>query len=107
MIVSSQLNVLNKTDYLLDARFTKMKQIEEQNDRNNQNLVLQTLSIAPENISPSIMLNDKLKVTLKLRFFTDDHEGPWSGPIPLHAIEHINGNQNSWLVKSNFFNCIL
>lgn len=84
---------------MLDARFTKVKQIEEQND-SNQNLVLQTLSVAPENISPSIMLYNGLKVTLKLRFNTVHHEGPWSGPIPLHSVEFDSGIQNSWLVKS-------
>jgi len=83
----------------LDARFTKVKQVEEQNDKHN--LVLQTLSVAPENNSPSIMLYNGLKVTLKLSFHTPNHEGPWSGPIPLHAVELANGNQNSWLVKSN------
>jgi hypothetical protein len=83
----------------LDAQFTKIKQIEEQKD-SHQNLVLQTLSIAPENFSPSIMLHNELKVTLKLRFYTPNLEGPWSGPIPLHAVQTVNGNQNSWLVKS-------
>lgn len=97
VIVSSQLSVLNKTNYLLDARFTKIKQVEEQKDLNN--LVLQTLSVSPENNSPSIMLYNGLKVTLKLSFHTPNHEGPWSGPIPLHAVELTNGNQNSWLVK--------
>jgi len=97
--VSSQLSILNKTNYFLDARFTKVKQIEEQND-SHQNLVLQTLSVAPENSSPSIMLYNELKITLKLRFSTDNHEGPWSGPIPLHSIEYVNEIQNSWLVKS-------
>ncbi|XP_025418587.1 vacuolar protein sorting-associated protein 13B-like [Sipha flava] len=96
--VSSQLSILNKTNYLLDAQFTKIKQIEEQKD-SHQNLVLQTLSIAPENFSPSIMLHNELKVTLKLRFYTPNLEGPWSGPIPLHAVQTVNGNQNSWLVK--------
>lgn len=97
--MSSQLSILNKTNYLLDARFTKVKQIEEQKD-SHQNLVLQTLSVAPKNISPSIMLYNGLKVTLKLRFNTANHEGPWSGPIPLHSVEFVNGIQNSWLVKS-------
>lgn len=83
----------------MDARFTKIKQVEEKKD-GHQNLILQTLTVAPENISPSIMLYNGLKVTLKLRFCTSNHEGPWSGPIPLHAVEFINGNQNSWLVKS-------
>jgi hypothetical protein len=82
----------------LDARFTKIKQIEEQKDHHN--LVLHTLSVAPENNSPSIMLYNGLKVTLKLCFHTPNHEGPWSGSIPLHAVELVNGNQNSWLVKS-------
>jgi len=100
--VSSQLSVLNKTNYLLDARFTKIKQVEEQKDHHN--LVLHTLSVAPENSSPSIMLYNGLKVTLKLRFHTPNYEGPWSGPIPLHAVELVNGNQNSWLVKSK---CLL
>lgn len=94
--MSSQLSVLNKTDYLLDARFTKIKQIGDQKD----DLVLQTLSVTPENNSPSIMLYNGLKVTLKLCFHTPNHEGPWSGPIPLHAVELVSGNQNSWLVKS-------
>lgn len=85
----------------MDARFTKVKQVEEQKD-SHQNLVLQTLSVAPENFSPSIMLHNGLKVTLKLRFYTPSHEGPWSGPIPLHAVEIVNGNQNSWLVKSKY-----
>lgn len=84
---------------MVDARFTKIKQIEEQSSC-HKNLVLQTLCIASENISPSIMLYDKLKITLKLRFHTIDHDGPWSGPIPLHAVELVSGNQNSWLVKS-------
>lgn len=84
----------------MDARFTKIKQIEEHKD-SDQNLVLQTLTIAPEHISPSIMLYNGHKVTLKLRFYTPNHEGgPWSGLIPLHAVEFVNGNQNSWLVKS-------
>lgn len=83
----------------MDARFTKIKQVEEQKD-GHQNLILQTLTVAPENISPSIMLYNGLNVTLKLRFHTSNHEGPWSGPIPLHAVEFINGSQNSWLVKS-------
>lgn len=95
--MSSQLSVLNKTNYLLDARFTKVKEVNEQK---NQNLVLHTLSVAPENISPSIMLYNGLKVTLKLRFKTTNQEGPWSGPIPLHAVEFVKGTQNSWLVKS-------
>lgn len=97
MVISSQLSILNKTNYLLDARFTKVKEVDERKD---QNLVLQTLSVAPENISPSVMLYNGLKVTLKLRFNTTNQEGPWSGPIPLHAVEFVNGNQNSWLVKS-------
>lgn len=96
--MSSQLSILNKTNYLLDARFTKIKQVEEQKD--HQNLVLHTLSVAPENNSPSIMLYNGLKMTLKLCFHIPNHEGPWSGPIPLHAVELVNGNQNSWLVKS-------
>lgn len=82
----------------MDARFTKIKQIDEKND-SRQNLVLQTLTIPSENISPSIMLYNGLKVTLKLRFYTPENEGPWSGSIPLHVVE-INENQNSWLVKS-------
>jgi len=82
----------------LDARFTKVKQVEGQKDPHN--LVLQTLSISPENNSPSIMLYNGLKVTLKLSFHTSNNEGPWSGLIPLHAVELVNGNQNSWLVKS-------
>jgi len=85
---------------LLDARFTKIKQVEEKKDNCHQNLVLHTLSVVPQNISPSIMLYNGLKVTLKLRFYTPDHEGPWSGPIPLHSVEFSNENQNSWLVKS-------
>lgn len=85
----------------MDARFTKVKQVEEQKDQHN--LVLQTLSVAPENNSPSIMLYNGFKVTLKLSFHTHNHEGPWSGPIPLHAVELVNGNQNSWLVKSKCF----
>lgn len=88
---------------MLDARFTKIKQVEEQKD-SQQNLVLQTLSIIPENTSPSIMLYNGFKVTLKLRLHTPDYEGPWSGPIPLHSVELINGNQNSWLVKSLCYN---
>lgn len=97
--MSSQLSVLNKTNYLLETQFTKIKQIEELND-NERSLVLQTISVTPESISPSIMLYNGLRVTLKLRFSTFGHEGPWSGPIPLHAVELVNGNQNSWLVKS-------
>lgn len=83
---------------MLDAQFTKIKQVDEQKD-NHQNLALQILTVLPENISPSIMLYDGLKVILKLRFSTHEKEGPWSGSIPLHVVE-INGNQNSWLVKS-------
>lgn len=100
--MSSQLSILNKTNYLLDARFTKIKQVDEQKD-GHQNLVLQTLTVASENISPSIMLYNELKVTLKLRFNIPNEEGPWSGPIPLHAVDFVNGNQNSWLVKSKYF----
>lgn len=99
----SQLSIINKTNYVLDARFTKMKQLEEQKDT-DQSLVLQTLSITPESISPSIMLYNGLKVTLKVRFSTPENEGPWSGPIPLYSVDLVNGYQNSWLVKSNFFN---
>lgn len=86
----------------MDARFTKIKQIPEQKN-SDQNLVLQTLTVLPENISPSIMLHNELKVTLKLRFHSPNHEGPWSGSIPLHAVEFVGGNQNSWLVKSWLF----
>lgn len=101
--MSSQLSILNKTNYLLDARFTKIKQVDDQKD-SQQNLILQTLSVASENISPSIMLYNELKITLKLRFNIPNEEGPWSGAIPLHAVEFVNGYQNSWLVKSKCFN---
>lgn len=87
----------------MDAQFTKIKQIEEQKEDIDQKLVLQTLTVSPENISPSITLYNGLKVTLKLRFYTSNHNGPWSGLIPLHAVEFDNENQNSWLVKSQFF----
>lgn len=84
----------------MDARFTKIKQVNKQKNSNQQNLVLQTLSVTSENISPSIMLYNAYKVTLKLRFHVPNQEGPWSGPIPLYSVEFVNGNQNSWLVKS-------
>ncbi|XP_050421986.1 intermembrane lipid transfer protein VPS13B-like isoform X2 [Adelges cooleyi] len=98
VVVSSQLNILNKTHYFLDARLAKIKQCDGQKNI-NQHLVFEMLSVQPGNVSPSIALHAGLKVTLKLRFFSSNFDGPWSGPIPLHSVEPINGNQNSWLVK--------
>ncbi|XP_050539664.1 intermembrane lipid transfer protein VPS13B isoform X2 [Daktulosphaira vitifoliae] len=97
IVISSQLNIINKTHYFLDARLTKIKPVEEKINI-QQSLIIETLPLNPNNISPSMPLHEELKLTLKLRF-SSVSEGPWSGPIPLYTVELSNKNKHFWLVK--------